>query len=620
MKKFFSIIIYFLIFNCIQVSANVHKSYNFVYNLEGKYTNEVSVTISDLNCKDNNEYTLSMEDDEKRPIEIQSEILSESKDDENIIIMDFKADNENNPYPEIETMTVTVSCSVPSGGWRLLGKDYRLLCFSGDVVEDLSDKIADSNKNEVIFTVNKLGKYVIYLNPGVYDLVFYADEPIPTEDGNILPEIYYEIEGLRQEDIVIFPEIPQKEGYVFTGWKAWIGSGIYHINAQPIYGNEYRNYYASWCLEDEYEPIEIEISSAESITKGKEDGKKITLKTNYGVFVGDDDFPTDWRTAYDSETDEQTKADILSEWKSKWNIVGSDDLLIETATRIDDKTIEFTLSGNSNDKYSNADIYIEFNNSLLLPEPYELDGEIVDWDDTKIQMDEDGVRRKMYISDNAIALNAQRRSGGGMGGGSTAVSSYTVSFNTNGGSEIAKATVKKNEAVTEPAAPVKDGYIFAGWFADEEFTEEYDFTSKAAKNITLYAKWEEAEADEANNQIIFTVGERKAVVFGEAKTNDVAPVIRKDRTFLPARFVAESLGAKVEWDNASETVTITKDDIKIVIIIGAETAKVNGEEETLEAPAFLENDRTYTPIRFIAEKLGAEVEWEEEKKLITINK
>ena len=90
--------------------------------------------------------------------------------------------------------------------------------------------------------------------------------------------------------------------------------------------------------------------------------------------------------------------------------------------------------------------------------------------------------------------------------------------------------------------------------------------------------------------------------------------IRKLTALLPARFVAENLGAKVEWNEENEVVTVTgkneKDEVvKIVITIGSKTAQVNGGNIELDSPAFIENDRTYTPIRFISEQLGASVEW-----------
>ena len=73
------------------------------------------------------------------------------------------------------------------------------------------------------------------------------------------------------------------------------------------------------------------------------------------------------------------------------------------------------------------------------------------------------------------------------GGGSA--STYTVKFNTNGGSTIKSVSVNKNGVVAEPTAPTKKGYTFDGWYTDRQLTTPYDFTSKVTKNFTLFAKW-----------------------------------------------------------------------------------------------------------------------------------
>lgn len=231
------------------------------------------------------------------------------------------------------------------------------------------------------------------------------------------------------------------------------------------------------------------------------------------------------------------------------------------------------------------------------------------------------------IIGNTVKLTPSGSSGGsGGGGGSSSVSSYTVSFNTNGADKIASRTVKKNETAKEPAEPKKDGFVFDGWYSDKNLTVKYDFAEKVTKNITLYAKWTESTKDNSEKQIILTISEKDAFVFGTEKSNDVAPKIVSNRTMLPARFVAENLGAIVLWDEEKELVTIkgknleTNEDVEILITIGAENAVVNGKEVKLDSPAFVENDRTYTPIRFISEELGAKVEWieSEQKVVITV--
>lgn len=231
------------------------------------------------------------------------------------------------------------------------------------------------------------------------------------------------------------------------------------------------------------------------------------------------------------------------------------------------------------------------------------------------------------IIDSTVKLTPSGSSGGnGGGGGSSSVSSYTVSFNTNGADKIASRTVKKNETAKEPTEPEKDGFVFDGWYSDKNLTAKYDFAEKVTKNITLYAKWTESAKDNGEKQIILTISEKDAFVFGTEKSNDVAPKIVNNRTMLPARFAAENLGALVLWDEEKELVTIkgknleTNEDVEILITIGAENTVVNGKEVKLDSPAFVENDRTYTPIRFISEELGAKVEWieSEQKVVITV--
>lgn len=70
------------------------------------------------------------------------------------------------------------------------------------------------------------------------------------------------------------------------------------------------------------------------------------------------------------------------------------------------------------------------------------------------------------------------------------INQYTISFDTDGGSEVAPITDDYGQAISAPENPVKEGHNFAGWYTDSEFTSEYEFTTISAENITVYAKWE----------------------------------------------------------------------------------------------------------------------------------
>ena len=67
---------------------------------------------------------------------------------------------------------------------------------------------------------------------------------------------------------------------------------------------------------------------------------------------------------------------------------------------------------------------------------------------------------------------------------------HTLTFETNGGSAINPITVRHGNAVARPADPTKDKYTFIGWYADPEFTEEYDFATVLEADKTIYAKFE----------------------------------------------------------------------------------------------------------------------------------
>lgn len=117
-----------------------------------------------------------------------------------------------------------------------------------------------------------------------------------------------------------------------------------------------------------------------------------------------------------------------------------------------------------------------------------------------------------------------------------------------------------------------------------------------------------------------TLGKTDYTVNGEAKTMDVAPIIVNSRTMLPVRYVAEALGAEIGWDGATSTATLKTADTEIKITVGAATATVNGQSVTLDSPAFIENSRTYMPVRFVAETLGATVAWDGATSTATITK
>ncbi len=94
--------------------------------------------------------------------------------------------------------------------------------------------------------------------------------------------------------------------------------------------------------------------------------------------------------------------------------------------------------------------------------------------------------------------------------------------------------------------------------------------------------------------------------------------IVQGRFLVPMRGIFEALGAVVDWDGDTRTVTGTKGNICVKLTIDSNTATVNGETLELDVSATIIDGRTFVPTRFVSESLGAHVVWDGEKRVATI--
>lgn len=123
--------------------------------------------------------------------------------------------------------------------------------------------------------------------------------------------------------------------------------------------------------------------------------------------------------------------------------------------------------------------------------------------------------------------------------------------------------------------------------------------------------------------IILTLDKKLATVDGRPFILDASPYIdgKTNRTLVPVRFVSEALKASVDWNPETRQVTITDGDKEIVLIIGTVDVLVNREKQTTDcSPSILPPGRTFVPLRFISETLGAQVDWNPTTGKITITR
>ncbi len=123
-------------------------------------------------------------------------------------------------------------------------------------------------------------------------------------------------------------------------------------------------------------------------------------------------------------------------------------------------------------------------------------------------------------------------------------------------------------------------------------------------------------------ELILTIGEKTATIAGRTYELDVAPYVQpgSDRTMVPVRFISEGLGATVEWLADSEQVRITDGVRMILLAIDSNIAYVNDEAIALDAAPQIVQDRTFVPLRFISETLGASVDYDATTDTVTIRR
>lgn len=146
--------------------------------------------------------------------------------------------------------------------------------------------------------------------------------------------------------------------------------------------------------------------------------------------------------------------------------------------------------------------------------------------------------------------NNTHSSGGGGGG----TSSYTVTFNSNGGTAVASAKVKRGNKISFFATPSKAGYSFVGWYTDKELTNEFDKTQTITSAVTLYAKYEPITC-----KVWFDTNGGETVnsieVQGDTKIGDI-PIISKEGYEFEGWYTDEKLTVPFD-ENKSITSNMT---------------------------------------------------------------
>lgn len=153
---------------------------------------------------------------------------------------------------------------------------------------------------------------------------------------------------------------------------------------------------------------------------------------------------------------------------------------------------------------------------------------------------------KSYV----VTVTVAPYSGSSAGGSSTTY--YTVKFDANGGSSVSSQSVAKNGTVTKPANPMREGYTFTGWYTDADCEILYDFSAAVKSSFTLYAGWEETEAEPLDNP--FSDVHEDDWFYGDVEYvyENGLMLGTSDTAFAPQTAVSRAMVVAVLWRLAGE--------------------------------------------------------------------
>src|SRR5574344_1332839 len=264
-------------------------------------------------------------------------------------------------------------------------------------------------------------------------------------------------------DMPTLSALPTKESYTFDGYYLDV---VKYYNAD---GTSAR----TWNV-DANATLSAKWQSNPIITLNYENGSATTTQeSNYGKAFAQ---PTDPTKAGYTFEGWYTTADCSGS-AFDFSTVLTSDLTLYAKWEIAQYTITYALDGGTN-AASNPLSYKMESADIILTPPTKTGYTFAGWTGTG-------------LSAPTISVTIPKGSTGDRAYTATwTINNYTVTFNTNGDTEVANQTVSYGGKVAQPASQTRTGYTFGGWFSDNVFANAYDFTtSTVTGDLTLYAKW-----------------------------------------------------------------------------------------------------------------------------------
>ncbi len=163
----------------------------------------------------------------------------------------------------------------------------------------------------------------------------------------------------------------------------------------------------------------------------------------------------------------------------------------------------------------------------------------------------------------------------------------------------------------------------ANWLQQKFLAREDKLTKLESRLAALETGWQTWESQNLY-RIFLWPGNAQVEYYnpggvpGSKGSLDAPPQVLEGRTFVPLRFVGEALGAEVIWNGDTRQVTYVTDSRQILLTVGQKDVLVGGQSLAMDAAPMIINGRTMVPVRFVGQWLGAIVKWDEGLKRVEI--
>jgi|GEM_PF-2355437 len=302
------------------------------------------------------------------------------------------------------------------------------------------------------------------------------------------------------------PTAPTRTGSTFAGWNTEAdGSGTAFTAATPVIAD--RTVFAQWTVNtytvtfDKNGGTTDASPTTKTVTHGGNVGSLPTAPTKTGYTF------TSWNTKADGTGNAFTAAIAITA-----------DITVYAQWTINTYTVTFDKNGGTTEASPTSKTATYGSNVGSLPtEPTRAGYTFNGWNTNNVGTGTTFTASTSVTAD--ITVYAQ-----------WTLNSYTVTFNSNGGSIVADQTVAYNSTVTEPTAPTREGYTFGGWYSNAGLITAYDFDTVVTADLTLFAKWTAITYTASFNSNGGSIVADQTVAYSSTLTEPAAPT-REGYTF-----------------------------------------------------------------------------------------